>query len=419
MVLRPSVQPPTELKSPQQWAVKPLAQALNHAQESSVPLVVKPVPVILKSFSTLTDPRLNRRKRHLLIDIVVIALCAVVCGANDWVSIESFGRAKYDWFQEFLSLPKGIPSHDTFGRVFAWISPDEFEASFMRWVSYLRCKTPGEIVAVDGKTLRRSHDQKNGRSAIHLVSVWAAENALVLGQRKTDAKSNEITAIPELLQLLDLSGCIVTIDAMGCQKNIAELIIEKQADYVLTLKANQGHLFEEVRHFFLEAETHHFQNASIQYGETQSKSHGRFEVRRYWITDQISELHHTALWKNLSLIGLVESERTIQGETTVERRFFIASLKKDVALFAKAVRQHWEIENSVHWVLDIGFREDESRIRTRHAPENMAVLRHIALNLLRNDDTPLGIKNKRLKAGWNTDYLTHILYGELERLHFN
>ena len=419
MVLRPSVQPPTELKSPRQWAVKPLARALNHAQESSVPLVVKPVPMILKSFSTLTDPRLDRRKRHLLIDIVVIALCAVVCGANDWVSIESFGRAKYDWFQEFLSLPNGIPSHDTFGRVFSLLSPDEFEAGFLRWVSQLRFKTPGEIVAVDGKTLRRSQDKKNGRSAIHMVSAWASDNALILGQRKTDAKSNEITAIPALLQVLDLSGCIVTIDAMGCQKNIAELIINQQADYVLTLKANHGHLFQEVQNFFLDAETNHFQNAAIRYVETQTNSHGRLEVRRYWITDEISELPSTAPWKNLSLIGLVESERTVGGKTTIEQRFVISSLEKDVTLFAKAVRQHWGIENSVHWVLDIGFREDESRIRTGHAPENMAVLRHIALNVLRNDDTRLGIKNKRLKAGWDTDYLTHLLCGGLERLLFN
>ena len=419
MVLRPQVQSPTQLKLPPQCEFKPLVKALQHAQKSSVPLTAKPTPMLLTSFSRLTDPRLDRRKRHLLMDIVVIAVCAVVCGADDWVSIESFGRAKYDWFKEFLSLPNGIPSHDTFGRVFSLLSPDEFEAGFLRWVSQLRFKTPGEIVAVDGKTLRRSHDKKDGRSAIHMVSAWASDNRLILGQRKTDAKSNEITALPELLQVLDLSGCIVTIDAMGCQKNIAELIINQQADYVLTLKANHGHLFQEVHDFFLDAETNHFQNAAIHYVETQSKSHGRLEVRRYWITDEISELPSTALWKNLSLIGLVESERTVGVKTTIERRFFISSLEKDVTLFAKAVRQHWGIENSVHWVLDIGFREDESRIRTGHAPENMAVLRHIALNVLRNDDTRLGIKNKRLKAGWSTDYLTHLLCGELERLLLN
>lgn len=419
MVLPPKIQSSARLKSPQQCEIKPLVKAIQHARKSSVPLTVKPTPILLKSFSRLTDPRLDRRKRHLLIEIVVIAVCAVVCGADDWVSIEAFGRSKYDWLKEFLSLPNGIPSHDTFGRVFSLLSPDEFEAGFLQWVSYLRFKTPGEIVAVDGKKLRRSHDKKNGRSAIHMVSAWASDNALVLGQRKTDAKSNEITALPELLQLLDLSGCIVTIDAMGCQKNIAELIVDQQADYVLTLKANHGHLFQEVQGFFLDAETNHFQNAAIHYAEIQTKSHGRIEVRRYWITDQISELQSTAPWKNLSLIGLVESERTVGGQTTTERRFFISSLEKDVTLFAKAVRQHWGIENSVHWVLDIGFREDESRIRTGHAPENMAVLRHIALNVLRNDDTHLGIKNKRLKAGWDTNYLTHLLYGELERLLLN
>jgi len=419
MVLRPKVQSPTELKSPQKGEFKPLVKALQRAQKSSVFPTAKPTPILLKSFSQLTDPRLDRRKRHLLVDIVVIAVCAVVCGADDWVSIESFGRIKYDWLKEFLSLPNGIPSHDTFGRVFSLLSPDEFEAGFLQWVSQLRFKTPGEIVAVDGKTLRRSHDKKNGRSAIHMVSAWASDNALILGQHKTDAKSNEITAIPELLQLLDLSGCIVTIDAMGCQKNIAELIVNRQADYVLTLKANHGHLFEDVQNYFLDAETNHFQNPAIHYVETQTNSHGRHEVRRYWITDEISDLPSTALWKNLSLIGWVESERTVGGKTTIERRFFISSLEKDVTLFAKAVRQHWGIENSVHWVLDIGFREDESRIRTGHAPENMAVLRHIALNVLRNDDTRLGIKNKRLKAGWDTDYLTHLLCGELERLLYN
>lgn len=367
----------------------------------------------------MTDPRLDRRKRHLLIDIVVIAICAVVCGADDWVSIEAFGQTKYVWFKGFLSLPNGIPSHDTFGRVFSLLSPDEFEAGFMQWIRHIRFKIPGELIAVDGKTLRRSHDEKNGRSAIHMVSAWASENALVLGQRKTDSKSNEITAIPELLQLLDLSGCIVSIDAMGCQKNIADLIIEKQADYVLTLKGNQGNLFQEVQRFFLAVESNPLQNTSIHYRETVIKDHGRLEVRRYWITDEIAALQQSASWKNLRLIGMVESERTVRGHSAIERRFFISSLEKNVALFAKAVRQHWGIENSVHWVLDIGFREDESRIRTGHAPENMAVLRHIALNVLRNDDTRLGIKNKRLKAGWSTDYLTHILCGELERLYLN
>ena len=347
MVLPPNQSLPVVPK--QQFIVKPLVKAIEKAYEkfNTGSVILKQKPVILEIFSKMKDPRLDRKKRHLLSEIIVLAICAVVGGADDWVGIESFGKYRYDWFKEFLSLPNGIPSHDTFGRVFSLISPDEFESCFMQWICLLRVSMPGEIVAIDGKTLRRSHDQKHGKSAIHMVSAWALENNLVLGQLKTDSKSNEITAISKLIQLLDLSGCIVTIDAMGCQKEIASLIISKQAHYVLALKANQ---------------------------------------------------------------------RTVRGKTSVERRFFISSLEKNVDLFAKAVRQHWGIENSVHWILDISFREDESRIRNGHAPENMAVLRHIALNLLRNDETPLGIKNKRLKAGRNTDYLAHVLRGEMEKM---
>ncbi len=402
----------------QQFLVKPLVKSIEKAYEkfNSGSVILKPKPIILEIFSKMTDPRLDRKKRYLLSEIIVLAICAVVGGADDWVGIESFGNDRYDWFKEFLSLPNGIPSHDTFGRVFSLISPDEFESCFMQWICLLRLSIPGEVVAIDGKNLRRSHDEKNGKSAIHMVSAWALENNLVLGQLKTDSKSNEITAIPKLIQLLDLSGCIVTIDAMGCQKEIASLIISKQAHYVLTLKANHENLFNEVQNFFLEAEANHFEDATISYCQTETKNHGRSEIRRYWVTDKISNFNHTTPWKDLKLIGMVESQRTVRGKTSIERRFFISSLEKNVDLFAKAVRQHWGIENSVHWILDISFREDESRIRTGHAPENMAVLRHIALNLLRNDETPLGIKNKRLKAGRNTDYLAHVLRGEIEKL---
>ena len=272
-------------------------------------------------------------------------------------------------------------------------------------------KTQGQVVPIDGKTLRRSHDHSHGQSAIHLVSAWASENRLVLGQLKTDAKSNEITAIPELLQVLDISGCIITIDAMGCQKNIAEIIIKKEADYVLALKANQENLFKEVTAAFAKAESHNFQDAAIDYYETITKDHGRLEIRRYWVMNNLSEFKHLAAWKNLRLIGMVESERTVRGKTKIERRYYISSLEKNASLFAKAVRLHWGIENSVHWVLDMAFREDESRVCKGHGPENLAVLRHIALNLLRDDPTLLGIKNKRLKAGWSTEYLTHLLGG--------
>ena len=418
MILPPNQSLPTAQKC-QLPPVKPLVKAIKTAcQIKHSSIVLKTKPIVLDIFSKIKDPRINRRKRHILSEIIVLAICAVVAGSDDWVGVEEFAIDRYNWFKSFLSLPNGIPSHDTFGRVFSLISPTEFEACFLEWISLLRFKIPGEIVAIDGKTLRRSHDKKNGKSAIHMVSAWASENALVLGQLKTDAKSNEITAIPQLIELLDLSGCIVTIDAMGCQKDIAGLIVDKQADYVLSLKENHGNLFDEVQQFFLKKLADNFEKSSLSYCQTSTKNHGRFEVRRYWVTDQISELKHTAPWKNLNLIGMVESQRTVRGETVIERRFFISSLQNNVQLFAKAVRQHWGIENSVHWTLDIGFREDESRIRTGHAPENMAVLRHIALNLLRSDETPLGIKNKRLKAARNIGYLAHVLRGEMEKLNY-
>ncbi len=419
MVLPPnqSLIPAPERQLPR---VKKIVEAVNLTyKKSRTPAIFEKKPLMLQIFSKVKDPRIDRRKKHILSEIIVIAICAVVAGSDDWVGIEQFGLDRYDWFKTFLSLPNGIPSHDTFGRVFSMIAPDQFQACFMEWINLIRFKVPHEIVAFDGKTLRRSHDEKNGQSAIHMVSAWASENRLILGQCKTDQKSNEITALPQLIEMLDLSGCIATVDAMGCQKEIARLLINKGADYVFNLKANHEHFFHEVQDFFMRAEANNFAGLSINYCETKTKNHGRVELRRYWVTDQISEFRHTAPWQKLSLIGMVESQRTVKGETSVERRFFISSLENNVQLFAKAVRQHWEIENSVHWILDISFREDESRIRTGHAPENMAVLRHIALNLLKNDDTPLGIKNKRLKAARNTDYLAHVLLGEIEKLYAN
>lgn len=404
MVFLPSTTSPSPM-SESLFRVNPLTQSIKLALEQSRQAT------ILECFSELTDPRLDRRKRHGLEDIVVLAICGILGGADDWVGIEAFGKEKYQWFKQFLSLPNGIPSHDTFGRVFSLLSPDEFQACFTRWIHAVAIKTQGQVVPIDGKTLRRSHDCGRGQSAIHMVSAWASENRLVLGQLKTEAKSNEITAIPELLQVLDISGCIITIDAMGCQKNIAEMIIKKEADYVLALKANQENLFKEVMAAFAKAESQNFQDPTIDYYETITKDHGRLDIRRYWVMTNLSEFKHIAAWENLRLIGMVESERTVRDKTKIERRYYISSLEKNASLFAKAVRLHWGIENSVHWVLDIAFREDESRVRKGHAPENLAVLRHIALNLLRDDSTPLGIKNKRLKAGWNTDYLTHLLWG--------
>lgn len=353
-------------------------------------------------FSDLTEPR-DSNKRHKLIDIITIALCAVICGADTWEDIEEFGTTKKEWFERFLGLPHGIPGHDTFARVFASIDSEEFQQAFLTWVGAIR-----SIVAIDGKTLRRSHGKDT--SPLHLVSAWACENKMVLGQVRTREKSNEITAIPELQHRKELEGCIVTIDAMGCQKEIVKTIVEKGADYVLGLKGNQGTLHEDVKLYFDGCLASGFDG--VGYHETVDGDHGRIETRRYWTTSDIDWLTDKTVWKNLSTIAMVERERYVDGVTSVETSYYITSLESNAEQIARAVRGHWGIENSLHWVLDIAFREDESRIRKDHAPANFAVMRHMALNLLRKEtSSKRSIKGKRLKAGWDTDYLERILKG--------
>jgi len=369
-------------------------------------------PTILEHFSTLTDPRVPLKTRHRLIDIIVITICGTICGADNWTEIAGYAKIKRKWLEKFLELPNGIPSHDTFGRVFSLLSPEEFQRCFLSWIQSVFSVTDGQVVAIDGKTLRHSYDRANNKSAIHMVSAWASENGLTLGQVKTEEKSNEITAIPELLELLNIKGCILTIDAMGCQKKIAAKIVDKDADYVLALKGNQGTLNEDVALFFKDSIENEFKDVDFDYHETVDGGHGRVEIRRHWATSDIDWLDQKQDWKGLKTIGMVESERHVDEKISVEKRFFIASINKDSRLLAKAVREHWGIENKVHWVLDVAFQEDDSRVRKGHAPENLAVIRHIGLNLLRSEKSQkVGFKAKRKMAGWDDDYLLKVLGG--------
>jgi len=369
---------------------------------------------ITKHFGDLTDPRLERTRRHKLIDILVIAICGVICHADSWEEVEAFGKAKEAWFRKFLELSNGIPSHDTFNRVFARLDAKQFETHFIGWITAVSEITKGQVVAVDGKMPRGSRDGRLGKGAIDIVSAWATENSLVLGQVKVNEKSNEITAIPELLSVLELSGCIVTIDAIGCQTEIARQIVKDQnADYILSLKENQGRLYEDVALLFADLEKNP-RAFTFDYAKTLNKGHGRGEKRECWtISDPqvLQYLRGFANWEKLLSVSRIRSHRLEGEQKSVEDRYHIASITGAKRILT-AVRSHWGIENGLHWRLDIAFDEDHCRVRKDHGPENFAILRHIALNLLKQEKTSKrSIRTKRLQAAWDETYLLKVLAG--------
>lgn len=335
-------------------------------------------------------------------------MSAVISGADGWSDIVEFGHSKLDWLRQFVPLKNGIPVDDTVARIISGLSVKGFQDCFQSWIQSVSEITDGECIAIDGKTLRRSHDQKSSRKALHMVSAWANENNIVMGQVRTEEKSNEITAIPALLKVLELKGCIVTIDAMGCQEAIIDDIIAGGGDYAIAVKGNQGHLHNSIIEFFTQGEKNNFHDISYQYHETIDKGHGRVEVRRYWISDDLTSIHKPERWKNLRAIGMVESERHEKGEIRKDRRYYILSIN-EVALFAKSVRSHWGIENKLHWTLDMTFREDESRIRRGNGAHNMGIIRHMAINLLKKEKTKRSIKGKRLRSALDDAFRTKVL----------
>lgn len=362
-------------------------------------------------FAELTDPR-RREVVHPLINVVVIAVCAVICGADDFVAIAKFGKTKREWLARFLNLENGIPSHDRFNAIFAAIKPGEFEKCLLSWITALHEISDGQVIAIDGKTLRRSFDSASGKAAIHMVSAWATMNHISLGQVVVDAKSNEITAIPKLLEMLEISGSIVTIDAMGCQTEIARKIIDAGADYCLAVKGNQPTLHQGIIDFFNAHIEDDFIRTTVRHHETDEKGHGREEFRYYSICPVPRDLPDRCRWANLKAIGMAIGDTQREGKNSCEIRYYILSKSISGGRFAEAVRGHWSIENQLHWQLDVTFQEDQCRIRQGHADANFSIVRRAALSLLKNETTAkVGIKNKRLSAGWDESYLEKVLLG--------
>jgi len=369
--------------------------------------------MLIECFSSLEDPRVERHKRHKLIDILILTLCAVISGAEGWEAIERFGEAKIDWLRKWIDLENGIPSHDCIARVMARLEPTKVTECFMMWTQSVTQLTEGEVIAIDGKTARGSftdNSNKKKLGAIHMVSAWANQAGVSLGQVKTDEKSNEITAIPVLLELLEIKGCIITIDSMGCQTAIADKIIEKQGDYVLAVKGNQQNLYEAMIDFFASADVTN-PLCLIQQNEKVDSGHGRIETRRGYLSTCLDTLPHPERWKGLKGIGMIESERFIvnQDTTTIERRYYITTLT-DVDKFSHAARAHWGVENALHWVLDVTFREDHSRIRAGYAPENFNIIRQLSIALIKKESSKISIKAKRFKAALNDSFRENIMF---------
>jgi predicted transposase YbfD/YdcC len=362
---------------------------------------------LMAHFERLDDPRVERTRKHDLLDLIAVALCAVICGADSWPDVERYGRAKEPWLRRFLALPNGIPSHDTFGRVFARLDPEQFGACFAGWVAEVARRLGLGHVAIDGKALRGAHDRRHGQAALHLVSAWATEAHLALGQEAVGGKSNEITAIPRLLALLDLEGALVTIDAMGCQTEIAQEVRIQGADYVLAVKENQPRLYEDIDRL---AEAVLDDDTGVPSCLQEGRGHGRQEARACWVLHDLSGIRDRERWVDLRSIVIVVSERTVGGETAYERRYYISSRRAGARTFLEAIRGHWGIENSLHWVLDVCFDEDGSRLRKEHGPENLAVLRRLAVSVLKRANGGKGsIRGKRLTAGWDDGFLERAL----------
>jgi len=365
---------------------------------------------LLNQLAKISDPR-RRRVKHPLVNILMIALCAMVAGCDDFVSMAMFGKAHREWFKKYLNLSGGIPSHDRINAVISAIAPEEFERCLVEWITAVQEITKGQVIAIDGKTLRRSFDKATGKKAIHMVGAWATANKISLGQVVTDEKSNEITAIPKLLKMLELEGFLVTIDAMGCQTEIAEQIVDKGGDYVLNVKGNQSALQNEICNYFIKAKENPDSGIRIDQFEKSETGHGREENRAYFVTDIPLDFNQASRWKNLKAIGIVKTNMIRDGKKTEEIRFYIMSRSLSVHQFADAVRSHWDIENQLHWQLDVSYGEDACRVRKKNGDINLAHLRRITLAKLKNEKTEkVGIKNKRLLAGWDPGYGFKVLF---------